>query len=69
VAGTSRRDFTPDETTSARVRASAGMSADTSGGDGNPRWTPPMPPVPRNEMPTQSATASAPPTVVAPTAP
>ena len=34
-----------------------------------PRWTPPMPPVPRKRMPTARAIARVPPTVVAPTAP
>ena len=32
------------------------MSADTSGGFGYPRWTPPIPPVPRKRMPTLRAT-------------
>ena len=47
----------------------ATMSAETSGGEGYPRCTPPIPPVPRNLMPTPRATASTPPTVVAPTSP
>ena len=36
---------------------------------GKPRWTPPMPPVASTRIPSARATASVPPTVVAPTAP
>src|SRR4051794_3602107 len=68
VAGTSSSDFTPDETTSAGVRASCARSALTSGGSGKPRCTPPSPPVAIQRIPTACATASVPPTVVAPTA-
>ena len=68
VAGTSSSDFTPAETTSTGVFASCARSAETSGGSGNPRCTPPSPPVAMNEMPAARATASVPPTVVAPTA-
>ena len=69
MAGTSSSDLTPDETTSARVCASACRSAETSGGVGQPRWTPPRPPVAMKWMPAALQTASVPPTVVAPTAP
>src|SRR5581483_11071784 len=68
VAGTSSSDLTPAETTSAGVRASCARSALTSGGCGKPRWTPPRPPVASQAMPADRATASVPPTVVAPTA-
>ena len=67
VAGTSSSDLTPDETTSACVVASACRSADTSGGVGQPRWTPPSPPVAMKRIPAARQTASVPPTVVAPT--
>ncbi len=52
VAPTSSSDLTPDDTITAGVRAAAARSADTSGGAGNPRWTPPSPPVPMKRMPT-----------------
>src|SRR4051794_35158801 len=68
VAGTSRSDFTPADTTSAGVRASCARSAETSGGFGKPRWTPPSPPVAMKRSPAARATASVPPTVVAPIA-
>ena len=44
-------------------------SAETSGGVGKPRCTPPRPPVPMKRIPTAAAAVSVPPTVVAPTAP
>ena len=69
VAGTSRSDFAPEHATSTGDWTSASRSAETSGGEGKPRWTPPIPPVPRKWIPTMRATVSAPPTVVAPTAP
>ncbi len=47
----------------------APRSAETSGGFGKPRCTPPIPPVAMKRIPTARATASVPPTVVAPTAP
>ena len=47
----------------------APRSAETSGGSGKPRCTPPSPPVAIHRMPAARATASVPPTVVAPTAP
>ncbi len=40
MAGTSRSDLTPDEATRTGVPASASRSAETSGGSGQPRWTP-----------------------------
>ncbi len=52
VEPTSRSDLTPDETISAGMRAQAPRSAETSGGVGKPRWTPPRPPVPMKRMPT-----------------
>ena len=51
------------------ARAQAPRSAETSGGVGKPRWTPPRPPVPMNRISTAAAAASVPPTVVAPTSP
>ena len=66
---TSRSDLTPDEAIRAGIRAAAARSAETSGGCGKPRWTPPRPPVPMKRIPTAAAAASVPPTVVAPTAP
>ena len=48
--------------------ASACRSAETSGGVGQPRWTPPRPPVASTRMPAAPQTASVPPTVVAPIA-
>ena len=51
------------------MRAAAARSAETSGGVGKPRWTPPRPPVPMKRIPTAAAAVSVPPTVVAPTAP
>src|SRR5215204_4489061 len=68
VAGTSRIDLAPEATTATRVRASSPRSEDTSGRCVQPRCTPPIPPVPMNRSPTVRATASVPPTVVAPTA-
>ena len=65
----SRIDFAPEHVTRTGDETSATRSADTSGGVGYPRCTPPMPPVPMNRMPTIRATASTPPTVVAPTSP
>ena len=53
--GTSRSDLTPDEATRAGMRAAAARSAETSGGVGKPRWTPPRPPVPMNRIPTAAA--------------
>ena len=69
VAGTSSRLFTPEKTITASVRAIALRSAETSGGSGYPRWTPPRPPVPMARMPAARAAARVPPTVVPPTAP
>ena len=59
----------PDEAITAGIRAAAARSAETSGGEGNPRCTPPSPPVPMKRIPTAAAAVSVPPTVVAPTAP
>ena len=61
--------MTPEEVTSAGMRASAARSAETSGGVGKPRCTPPSPPVPMKRMPTAAAAVSVPPTVVAPATP
>ena len=69
VAGTSSRDLTPEDAITTGIRAQAPRSAETSGGVGKPRWTPPRPPVPMNRIPSAAAAASVPPTVVAPTAP
>ena len=49
--------------------ASTPRSAETSGGVGQPRCTPPRPPVAMKRIPAALQTASVPPTVVAPTAP
>ena len=62
---TSRRRRRP----APRSATSSPRSAETSGGSGKPRWTPPRPPVPMKPIPTARQAASVPPTVVAPTAP
>ncbi len=69
VAATSSSDLTPEETTSTCASESARRSADTSGGVGQPRCTPPSPPVAMNLIRAALQAASVPPTVVAPTTP
>ena len=64
MAGTSRIDFTPEQTTSApSARASSSRSAETSKVRPAPRWTPPRPPVARTSSPCRRASQSVAPTV------
>ncbi len=69
VAGTSRMDFTPAETTVRRVWLSTPRSADSSKVSANPWCTPPRPPVAKTRMPAAAASQAVAETVVAPLAP
>ena len=67
VAGRSRIDFAPAQTTIIGVRASSARSADSS--NGASRWTPPIPPVANTSIPARLASESVAATVVAPSQP
>ena len=69
VAGTSRIDFTPAQTTVILVRPSASRSADSSCATVHSRCTPPSPPVPNTRMPARAARIAVAETVVAPVTP
>ena len=70
VAGTSRIDFTPAQTTAIRVRGqSVTRSADSSKVRAASRCTPPSPPVANTPMPAAAAIALVLATVVAPSTP
>src|ERR671937_2820322 len=69
VAGMSRSDLAPAQTTHTAERAISPRSAETSRVSAQPRWTPPIPPVAMKWMPAIVHTAMVPPTVVAPEAP
>src|SRR6478735_641641 len=69
VAGTSRIDLTPAQTTSTGVPASTPRSAEMSKLSAAPRCTPPRPPVANTAMPARWASADVDATVVAPLPP
>ena len=69
VAGTSRIDFTPAQTTTSDVRDSAVRSADSSKVSAACRCTPPRPPVANTPMPAAAASSAVLDTVVAPLRP
>ena len=64
VAGISRTDFTPADTTVMRVRDSTVRSADSSSVSAYPRCTPPSPPVANTRMPALAASTDVAATVV-----
>ena len=69
VAGTSRIDFTPAQTTATGVVASDCRSADSSQVLRASRCTPPRPPVAKTRMPARAARCEVAATVVAPVPP
>ena len=69
MAGTSRIDLTPEQTTAIGVSASAWRSADSSNVLPASRWTPPSPPVAKTAMPQRAARKAVLATVVAPVRP
>lgn len=69
VAGTSRIDFTPAQTTVIPVLASSRRSADSSWFSAHSRCTPPSPPVAKTPTPARAARNAVADTVVAPLAP